>query len=497
MHQNQKSNRNHSTVTRPIAGVLHRCAVAIFALFVCSDACGQEATSTDDNLPSWRRGVPSWTGNGYRLPTNIATRPAPVVDLNPANPLIGPEPLRGSPGASPATGSDSDAPYTIPVDPSQRRSDTGISVNGPAPRPNPYFELPPPIDESTSLDLTSPSDQPGQGIDRPLGSDPVLPAEPVSPATADPSTEIPPPDIPSLEEPAPSDRFETEELTLPVPEEIAVPPGEAAPATDEDGESAPDEDGESSPAESIGEQIEQQAAIETAPLEEEVIRWYHYPRRWMRGWDSHAELGLDGSTGNARTLAIQTGLETKRQTDNYTLALDFDYRQASNRSVTTEDNGRFNLDYDRLLHDSPWAWFGKYGMEWDKFKAFDLRLWVNGGAAYHWVRRDDANLVTRFGAGASKEIGAPVDDWIAEAVFAAEAERQLTSRQKVKGKVEYFPAWEDFSNFRLVSDLAWEILLDESDNLSLKLAATDRYDSTPQGAKKNDLYYSLLLLYKF
>ena len=29
------------------------------------------------------------------------------------------------------------------------------------------------------------------------------------------------------------------------------------------------------------------------------------------------------------------------------------------------------------------------------------------------------------------------------------------------------------------------------------LAATDRYDSTPQGAKANDIYYSLLLLYKF
>jgi hypothetical protein len=349
------------------------------------------------------------------------------------------------------------------------------------------------MDESTSLYLTSPSDQSEVEYGRSPGSNAVLPAAPTPPSAADPATATSRPEISSIEEPIPSDRLEAEELTLPVPEavpeEIAVPQGEAAEAPSATGELASDE--------SIGEQIQEEGGIETPPLEEEVIRWYQYPRRWMRGWDSHAELGLDGSTGNARTLAIQTGLETKRQTDDYTLALDFDYRQASNRSETTEDNGRFNLDYDRLLHDSPWAWFAKYGMEWDKFKAFDLRLWVNGGAAYHWVRRDDATLVTRFGAGASKEIGAPVDDWIAEAVFAAEAERQLTSRQKVKGKVEYFPAWEDFGNFRLVSDLAWEILLDDSDNLSLKLAATDRFDSTPQGAKKNDLYYSLLLLYKF
>jgi putative salt-induced outer membrane protein YdiY len=238
-------------------------------------------------------------------------------------------------------------------------------------------------------------------------------------------------------------------------------------------------------------------AIESPPLEEEVVRWYNYPRRWMRGWDSHAEFGLDGSNGNADTLALQTGLELKRKSERSTLGIDVDYRQASSRNVTVEDNGRFNLDYDYLFAESPWSGFAKYGMEWDKFKAFDLRLNLNGGIGYFWIRDDTTTLVTRFGAGASQELGAPIDDWIPEAVFGLEAERQLTSRQKIKGKVDYFPAWEDFEDYRLVTDLSWEILLDGSDNLSLKLAATDRYDSTPQGARPNDLYYSLLLLYKF
>lgn len=248
----------------------------------------------------------------------------------------------------------------------------------------------------------------------------------------------------------------------------------------------------------IGEAIETgTTSVDEPPLQEEVTRWYHYPVRWARGWKSHAEFGLDGSDGNADTLAIQTGLEMKRQTDAYTLSLDVDYRQASNSGATTEDNGRFNIDYDRLLGDSAWSAFGKFGMEWDKFKAFDLRVNVNGGLGYYFIRDDTTTLVSRFGAGASQEIGSPIDDWIAEAVFGMEAERQLTRRQKIKAKVDYFPAWEDFSDYRLVTDLSWEILLDGSENLSLKLAATDRYDSTPQGAKANDLYYSLLLLYKF
>lgn len=247
----------------------------------------------------------------------------------------------------------------------------------------------------------------------------------------------------------------------------------------------------------IGRAIDAGIVPPTPPLEEETRAWYMVPLSWMRGWENHAEFGLDGSAGNAETLALQTGLETRRKTDDYTLSMDIDYRKASSRGVTTEDNGRFNLDYDRLLGDSPWAYFGKFGAEFDQFKAFDARINLNGGVSYHWVRTDDALFVTRFGAGASREIGAPIDDWIPEGVFGLEAERQVNRYNKVKAKVDYFPNWEDFSDYRVVTDMAWEILLDDSENLSLKVAVTDRYDSTPQGARPNDIYYSLLLLVKF
>ena len=248
----------------------------------------------------------------------------------------------------------------------------------------------------------------------------------------------------------------------------------------------------------IGQAVASGDTGETTPLAEETVSWYQVPWQWIsQGWENHAEFGLDGAKDNSRTLALQTGIEMKRVTDRYTLALDFDYRKATNVGVTTEDNGRVNLDYDRLFADSRWSGFGKFGTEWDQFKAFDARINLNGGLGYYFLRNDDATLATRFGAGASKEIGAPDDDWKPEAVFGAEAEYQLNRYNKMKGKVDYFPAWEDFSDYRLVADAAWEILLDDTDNLSLKLAVTDRYDSTPQGAKPNDIYYSLLLLIKF
>lgn len=249
-------------------------------------------------------------------------------------------------------------------------------------------------------------------------------------------------------------------------------------------------------------EIETATGIETPPLQTDVRHWYNYPRRWMdelglRGWDSHAELGLDGSSGNAETLAIQTGLEIKRKTKQHTFFIDLDYRQASSGSLTTEDNGRLNIDYDRHIAATPWSSFTKFGLEWDEFKAFDLRMNINSGIGYHWMRSDHVNFATRFGAGASKEFGSPDDDWSPEAVFGVDAERQLTARQKLKGMLDYFPSWDNFNDYRIVADVSWEILLDGSENLSLKVAATDRYDSTPQGAEPNDVYYSILLLYKF
>lgn len=392
--------------------------------------------ASETGKPSWQQGVSTFDGTGYQVP---ATTTSPSGVAAPAK------------VAAPSGVTTADVnPYTMPVDPTRQVQPvagynyTDGSLNAPT--------LPPPVPSYT------PSGEPqlsGPGLNYPVLNDPIVPG----PAVYDPK------------------------LSDPV-----IGSG----ASDGSGSAAAEDF-----SEQMNDQLNAAAIDQPAPLDQEVIHWYQYPRRWSKGWDSHAEFGLDGSDGNAETLAIQTGLETKRKTDLYTFALDLDFRQASSRGVTTEENGRLNLDYDRMLGDSKWAAFGKTGLEWDKFKAFDLRLNLNGGLGYHWIRNDTTTLVTRFGAGASREFGSPIDEWTPEAVFGIEAERQLTERQKVKAKLDYFPSWADFGDYRLVTDVSWEMLLDGSENFSLKLSATDRYDSTPQGALANDLYYSLLLLYKF
>lgn len=444
-------------------------------------------------IPSWKRGVPTWDGERYVAPP-----------INPPVPMGG-WPMGGGPsgGGSTALGSTGRSGAT------DTSGATGTSGATPAPRStrepmrNPVYHVP--VDSSGNRVGSAKTADPAAWDDPAAWGKPAGATGSSSLRLHSPAGTAPPGSLPIGPLPAP--RADTADENPVPPSGLAdlaaerVPAGDASPPAeailpgeaDLDGQS--DLDGEA--ARSLGERLEA-GVTEEPPLEEDVLRWYEYPIRWLsKGWKNHAEFGINGTEGNARTLAIQTGLELKRKTELDTFAIDFDYRQARNRNSTTENNGRLNVDYDRMVGESSWSMFSKFGIEWDEFKAFDLRVNLNGGVGYHWLRDEQTTLVTRFGAGASRPFGSPIDRWTQEAVFGIDLEHQLTERQKIKGKVDYFPAWSDFSRFRLVSDISWEVLLDGSENLSLKVGVTDRYDSDPQGARPNDVYYSMLLLYKF
>lgn len=222
------------------------------------------------------------------------------------------------------------------------------------------------------------------------------------------------------------------------------------------------------------------------------------PTYWFNpvNWDGGVEIGVNGTAGNAEAVSIRTGGELKRTTDLYELTADITYLKASADGVETQHNALFNSGLERSLGDSRWSFFLKDSLEYDEFKAFDLRFAANAGLGFQFIETEKTKLKGRYGAGTSYEIGGPNDEWIPELVYGADFERQLTERQKLALTVDYFPEWGNFRNYRLVTDFGWEVLLDEEHNLNLKLSINDRYDSTPNGLKPNDINYALLLLWK-
>lgn len=226
---------------------------------------------------------------------------------------------------------------------------------------------------------------------------------------------------------------------------------------------------------------------------------------WMdwSEWESSAELGINGGSGNSQSFNVTTGFDTKRTRGLDETKIGFKYINNKSNDVLVASNARLNLDWERKFPEtidggpSRWSWFVKNAYLYDDFRPFDLRVTFNTGLGYRFLENDVQSLKGRFGVGATKEIGGVNDSWVPEALFGLDYRRQLSKKQKLEATVDFFPSWEDFSDYRVVTDVSWEVLLDEVSNMSLKMNINDRYDSTPDGAKANDIFYSLLLLWKF
>src|SRR5690606_647938 len=136
-------------------------------------------------------------------------------------------------------------------------------------------------------------------------------------------------------------------------------------------------------------------------------------------------------------------------------------------------------------------------VEFDEFRAYDARVTEDSGLGYQWYKTDVGSFITRVGVGTSKEFGGPSDEWIPEGLLGAVYEHQLTKRQKLAFSSEFFYDLTNFNENRMNSQADWEVVLDEVAHLSLKVSIINRYDSTPDGKKPNDLDYSTVLLWSF
>lgn len=247
----------------------------------------------------------------------------------------------------------------------------------------------------------------------------------------------------------------------------------------------------------VEEEIVDDVLPEPVPALEEDVPWY-VPVKWMGcpGWSRSFELGLNGSAGNTQTGGIRVGYDSEIEGQFWTTVIDINYNKAEADYVETNHNALGSLRADRELGDTPWTLFIKYGVEYDEFRDFGLRLSASTGLGYSFLESDVHKLSVSFGAGFSREFDSPDEDVIPEAAFGMKYSRQLTDRQKVSLNADYYPSWNDFMDFRLESQASWEIVIDEEWNMSMKLSVVDRYDSTPGSRRPNDMDYSLVLLWK-
>jgi hypothetical protein len=231
---------------------------------------------------------------------------------------------------------------------------------------------------------------------------------------------------------------------------------------------------------------------------EERQKWYERAFLLVPApWDTGVELGLNGSAGTNDSFSLRTGGYIKRSSRFSKLDLSTYYNRTGSGGDVTQNNAQFDFRNDWLLDEtSPWTLFATNTVFYDQFKDFDLQTNADLGVGYRIFHEPGLEFITRVGGGTSREFGGPDDRWVPESLFGFEYSQQLNATQKFYGKLDYFPEWDQVGEFRLVADTGWEVVLVQPSNLSLKISATDRYDSTPNGASPHLINYSVLLLLK-
>jgi putative salt-induced outer membrane protein YdiY len=192
---------------------------------------------------------------------------------------------------------------------------------------------------------------------------------------------------------------------------------------------------------------------------------------------------------------MRTGGHLNRESDRWKLKSSLNYNKTVTNGIETQNNGIHDLRLDRILADTPWTLFFLENFIYDEFKVYHVQLSLNSGLGYQWIKTEATDLLTRMGVGTLREFGGVENDWQPTAIAGFDFTRQLTKMQRLTAKVDYFPEWEDFGNYRVIADFGWEIQLDQPKNMSLKVSAIDRYDSTPDGSTPNALDYAVLLIW--
>ena len=215
-------------------------------------------------------------------------------------------------------------------------------------------------------------------------------------------------------------------------------------------------------------------------------------------WTGSFAAGLNGKTGNSQTVDINSTLNLSRETDLTTTTILASYFYSTN-DVATITNRFFGQGRQERKFSNPrWSLFYQAAYEWDEFKAFDYRIALHGGLGFEVYKFDDRFLKLRFGAGASREVGGTVDEWLPELQFGGDWERQLTDTLKLYANVDYYPNVEDFADYRLNVLSGLEFVIDAERNINFRMFAFNRYDSTPPtGNVENDLDYGLAIVVGF
>ncbi|HEX4611449.1 MAG TPA: DUF481 domain-containing protein [Urbifossiella sp.] len=220
-----------------------------------------------------------------------------------------------------------------------------------------------------------------------------------------------------------------------------------------------------------------------------------------RTWHGGFEFGINGSEGNSDVTSLRFGSNVDRKLDRNAFHMDALYTFTRQDGVTKQNQAILNARDEILFPGSPWSIFSATQVEYDEFRAYDLRAGAYSGFSYRWLKTDATLFKTRLGAGATREMdtvaGGSPNRWVPEAVIGDDFNHRFTDRQSFVSSLDVFPNLSQIGQFRVRARAGYEIVIAPEHGMVLRLGVQDRYDSNPGPARRNDLNYFTTLLFRF
>lgn len=219
-----------------------------------------------------------------------------------------------------------------------------------------------------------------------------------------------------------------------------------------------------------------------------------------QGWTKSLTIGLNGASGNASFFSTVVTASLERKTERRQTRLEGWYRSTHRAGRSRENRAKIDLRHDRLAGDSGrLRWWVKGTYEYDESRAWLQRVSGHTGLGYDLMNDDRTTLGVRMGLGGTQELGGAEPDFEAEALLTGlDFSHDFAKGRTVTAGTELFMDLGESEEFRIISSLKYEVLLDAERGLLLRAGLEHRYESRPEGAnERHDLFYAVSLGWRF
>lgn len=217
-------------------------------------------------------------------------------------------------------------------------------------------------------------------------------------------------------------------------------------------------------------------------------------------WSGTVDMGFSLTQGNSNTRTFSFGLNGTRETAKnkfvvYANGLHVNNTNSGNPVTTAQSvwsGARYDININR-----EWFAFSSSDFEYNKPQKLNLRAVLGGGAGYHAVKSEKANVDFILGGTNNYEnFSTGLQRNSAEMVLGKEIKYKISPRVRFNERLVFYPNISNAGEFRALLDAS--VQTDINSWLGLHMTVGNRYNSQPVSqTEKNDFLLSTGLRVSF